>query len=125
MRDKGLALIFEAMAYALAGMFLLAGLVNKSTVLIVCGWVFIAFATLLVIAAIINRSGWIPATLRNGLAILLFAVTWVEFFAESVNPEQSARNVYVVVAAIFLLLLTIGMVISVIRDLKSKKKEIG
>ncbi len=122
-RNQGAPLIYEAMAYALAGMFLLAGLVKSSITLIVLGWVFIAFAAILIVAVIINKPfkwggkfGWLSDWIKRLFASLLFIVTYVEFVVEAVKPERAERNLYIMIAVAFLLLLTFGIGFSVFRD---------
>lgn len=113
-RNQGQALLFEAMAYALAGMFLLAGLVNKTTTLMVFGWVFMGFAVSLIVASFINKpilkGRWVGFIqwVQNILSLLLFFVTFVEFVSESVKPQ---KDLYVVLMYAFLVLLFFGIVI--------------
>jgi hypothetical protein len=119
-RNQGQALIFEAMAYALAGMFLLAGLVNKSTTLIVLGWVFMVYAASLIIASFFKKAvmkGWwvgVIHWIQTLLPILLFYVTFVEFISESVKPQ---KDIYIWLMFAFLLLLAVGIFVQTSRTI--------
>jgi hypothetical protein len=95
-------------------MFLLAGLVNKSTTLIVLGWVFMGFAVSLIIASFFKKpvlkGWWVEVTkwIQTLFPLLLFYVTFVEFVSESVKPQ---KDIYVWLMYAFLMFLGVGIVV--------------
>jgi hypothetical protein len=99
-RNRGQALLFETMAYALAGIFLLT--VSTGLILCILGWVFIAFATFLIIESFFNRPISGGDKVHTLLSIPLFAVTVAEFAIESAGSQQTP---YIILAAVFLLFL--------------------
>ncbi len=118
---RGQTLLFEAMAYALGGMFLFT--IATSLILSICAWAFMTFAVFLIINSLINslfnRSISLDDRIHTFLSFLLFAVTAVEFISESVKPQQ---DIYAILAVIFLLLLLLAMLFDSWRVFRKPKR---
>jgi uncharacterized membrane protein HdeD (DUF308 family) len=111
--NRGQDLILEAMAYALAGIFLLT--VTSNLILCIAGWVLIAFATFLIVESFLKR----PISWGNKIGTLLsgtlFVATVADFIIESVRSEQAP---YIVLAVIFVLLLLSALVFQTFKIFK-------
>jgi hypothetical protein len=109
-RNRGQDLLFEAMAYALGGIFLLT--INTSLALCIFGWIFIAFAIFLIVESFFNRAIPWGDRIHTLLAGPLFLATAADFIIESVESQQA---LYIILAAIFLVLLLLAILFQIFR----------
>ncbi len=119
-RNRGQFLLFEAMAYALGGMF--CHTVATGLTLHIIGWAFIAFAVLLIAGSVFNRLIPWGDRINALLSFPLFIVTAAEFIIESVKPQ---KDIYIILAFIFLLLLILAMFFDIWRVFRRPKHRSG
>jgi len=97
-------LLYEAMAFSLGGIFLLT--LNANLTLHVFGWIFIAFALLLIVESFINKISLLHNRIQTLLVYPLFIVTIADFITKAIDSHQS---VYIVLTVIFLLILLVAI----------------
>jgi len=110
----GITLLIEAIAYALAGLFLLT--ITPNLLINLFGWVFVAFAAFLIVRSLLNKPNLWGDRIDIALAFPLFTVTAADFIIKSVESQQ---NLYIIFAFVFLLLLLLAIMLQIWRGCQS------
>ena len=104
-RNRGLTSFYEAVAFALGGLFLLTDIVG--VIPNIFGWIFIAFAAFLLVESFFKKPVSSVVNMHIVLSFCLFITAAVEYITKSLD---SGQTLYIILSVVFIVLLFTSLI---------------